>query len=397
MIFGKKRIQRNIDFFENRYNSYAPIVENSDYEEPQHGVTPTLIRHEVVSYCEQMLEVSKEIDDTRAEYRMVTSFLNDIQIIEQLSTKDREAIVVTAEKITQLNKAREDFLNADRELTENQFAQMKKEEDSIPGVVKRLEENESHLATIKRDLHYLEGEKVEWEIVRKECLREQKLLRTMAVVLFVVFATAMAALFYAGIAMEISVRLPILITILVSALMGTYILFKYQDCTKEIEQSMANRNRAITLENHIKIKYVNMKNAVDYACDKYHITNSKQLTYMYERYQDSVREQMHFQQMNEELTYYEGQLARQLKAHWLKDPKGWTNYVNALTSKKELALLKNDLMSRRKKLKYRLEYNIDAIREMKKNVERNLDELGEIRPQIEEILHRIEAISRNVV
>ncbi len=39
--------------------------------------------------------------------------------------------------------------------------------------------------------------------------------------------------------------------------------------------------------NKIKFKYVNTKNAVDYACEKYHVHNSKELTYIWEQYQDA--------------------------------------------------------------------------------------------------------------
>ena len=157
-----------------------------------------------------------------------------------------------------------------------------------------------------------------------------------------------------------------------------------------------NRNHAIALENHIKIKYVNMKNAVDYTCDKYQVANSKQFHYVYEKYLEATKDQERFRQMNEELDFYEAQLSRQLQSHWLKDVSGWENYAKALVYKKDMAELKNQLLSRRTKLRYRLEYNIDAIHEMMKNVERNLGQMGDSRQQIEEILRKIEAINKNV-
>lgn len=66
---------------------------------------------------------------------------------------------------------------------------------------------------------------------------------------------------------------------------GAFILIRYQDSTREIRQADVNRNQAITLENRVKIRYVNTKNAVDFICEKYHVRNAKELEF----YMDSIR------------------------------------------------------------------------------------------------------------
>lgn len=395
MLFRRKRrIQQNYEQKEYSNQAYASIGEE-EHKAPE-ATMSTLLRREVVSYCEQMLDLSQEIEDTRTEYHLVSSYLKDIQILEEMSEEERRPITETAEKILALNRTREEFLNADKKLSDSQFAQLEKEADQIPSVIKRLENNETYLNTINKDLHYLEGEKVEWDIVRQECIREQKMLRSMALVLLVLCAGCVIALWGVAVFLEVNMQLPMLGLLFVAALLGSYILLKYQDCAKEIGRSYTNHNHAISLENHIKIKYVNMKNAVDYTCEKYQVANSKQFHYIYERYIEVAKDQERFKQMNEELEYYEKELSRLLQAHWLKDASGWENYAKALVYKKDFAELKNQLTSRRTKLRYRLEYNIDAIHEMMKNVERHLGEMGDSRPQIEEILHKIEDINKNI-
>lgn len=396
MIFRRKRkIQQNYEQKEYSQQAYASIREE-ERKVPE-ATMATLLRREVVSYCEQMLDLSQEIEDARAEFHLVSSYLKDIQILEEMSDEERRPITETAEKILALNRSREEFLNADKKLSDSQYAQLEKAADEIPAIIKRLENNETYLNTINSDLHYLEGEKVEWDIVRQECIREQKVLRILASVLLVLSAGSLITLWVLGRVMEIDMQLPIICVLFVAALLGSYIMLKYQDCTKEIGRSYTNHNHAVSLENHIKIKYVNMKNAVDYTCEKYQVTNSKQFHYIYEKYIEATKDQERFHQMNEELDFYEQELSRLLQAHWLKDASGWENYAKALVYKKDLAELKNQLFSRQTKLRYRLEYNIDAIHEMMGNVERHLDEMGDNKPQIEAILRKIGEINKNVL
>ena len=49
----------------------------------------------------------------------------------------------------------------------DRYAQMQQLEDEIPRAIKRLEKNESSLDVINKDLRYLEGEKVQFDI---DCL-----------------------------------------------------------------------------------------------------------------------------------------------------------------------------------------------------------------------------------
>ena len=65
----KKKTQTNIEFQEENIKP----VELKD---------PTAIINYVIDLCEQMIDISRELDDVRKEYEQVTSYLNDIQIVE---------------------------------------------------------------------------------------------------------------------------------------------------------------------------------------------------------------------------------------------------------------------------------------------------------------------------
>ena len=66
----------------------------------------------------------------------------------------------------------------------------------------------------------------------------------------------------------------------------------------------------------------NTKNAVESACEKYHVHNSKELTYIWEAgTEDAVREKEKYLQTNEELDYDNSRLVRRLKDYQLYDAK----------------------------------------------------------------------------
>ncbi|EEG95135.1 hypothetical protein ROSEINA2194_00917 [Roseburia inulinivorans DSM 16841] len=47
------------------------------------------MEHYVIERLEQMIETTKEIEDEKAEYKVVTSYLNDIQTLEGLTEEEK--------------------------------------------------------------------------------------------------------------------------------------------------------------------------------------------------------------------------------------------------------------------------------------------------------------------
>ncbi len=93
---------------------------------------------------------------------------------------------------------------------------------------------------------------------------------------------------------EMDVRILFTILMVAAAASGFFMLYRNQNNTREIKRAEVNMNHAITLLNHTKIKYVNSTNAVDYACEKYHVHNSYELTYLWEQYLEAKREREKF-------------------------------------------------------------------------------------------------------
>ncbi len=158
----------------------------------------------------------------------------------------------------------------------------------------------------------------------------------------------------------------------------------------EIKQSEVNMNYAIVLLNKVKFKYVNVTNAVEYAREKYNVKNAYEFNYLWEQYLNEVREREKFRQTNEDLEYFNGKLVRLLNRYRMYDARVWVNQSSALIDKKEMVEVKHNLIVRRQKLRARMEYNAQNIRERKTELDETLRKEKINTPEIRQIIKSIE-------
>lgn len=377
------------------HREYMEISEDSYYGTVDSIEDPLSIKNHVVHICEQMIDISREIDDVRQEYDQVTAYLNDIQIVEGLEGEQRKQLEDVATHISKLIKARNDYLNAEHKISDETFNQMEEMEAEIPNVIRRLKVNEADLETVKHDLNYLAAEKVEWSVVRQEREEEIALLRKHSGIIMLAFGGLAILTSILSIMMEWGM-LPVFIVALMATLLAAYVIFRMQECKKDIKQSDVNQNYIISLENRIKIKYVNAKNAVDYTCNRYHVKNSKELIFNYEQYIDICKERERFKQTNEELEYYKTRLVRILRGINLYDAKIWLNYANAIVNKDEMVELKHEYFTRRQFLRSQINYNLAAIADLRVDVDLYVDKLGEKAVQVRAIVDKVDEINKGL-
>lgn len=366
----------------------AAVLTERDYRDSRK------IEQYVIERLEQIIEITREIEDEKAEYRMVNSYLADVELLEGLPEEDRQKIEETAVNVVQLNSARTDFLNSSKKLTDAQFSQLEQEEDAVPAAVRRLSSNEAYRDTLDRDLKYLEREKSEWQL-RKEYLGHQK--KKLKNSMYIAIGTAItAAVLFVIIQLVLAVDMYYgyfgLVFFAVAAVCG--IQLKLQNDSEEIAAAERNLNRAIQLQNKVKIKYVNIVNAIDYACEKYHVRNSDELNRQWQYYMEAVKEREKYQRTNEDLEYFNGRLVRILDQYRLHDSRVWVTQAAALVDAKEMVEVKHGLIGRRQKLRGRIEFNLGAIKELKTEAEKLVDKVGDRKPQIQEILSSIEKLEK---
>ncbi len=378
-------------------NKYKDMEEHLEQERRYEKISASVPKtHHVVDMCEQMIDAAREFEDAKNEYGRVCSYLKDIEIVENLGEKDRKLVAELAGNVAKLNEARKELLNTEQKISDAQFALMQEYEDDIPKSIKLLATNEKYLSTINRDLKTLEGEKTEWEIAKDSCKNEMKQLRRLAILLIVVFAIAALSCLVTSQTTGADTSMVMAVSAFAAALLGGYIFLKYQDCQREIQKCDVNRNYAITLENRVKLKYVNMKNAVDYACEKYHVRNAEEFRQTYELFQETVKEREKFRRTNDDLEFYNEKLVETLQRFNLYDEKMFVNYAKAIVNNEEMVELKHDLVARKQKLRSRMEYNLKVISELKRDILINKSQLGERVDQVNTVLKRVSELNMSL-
>lgn len=379
----KKKREATIPIQESTKNFENQINEPTDKKRVQHFV---------IERCEQIIEATKEIQEEKSEYKIVTEYLNDIQKLEELPEEEREELKNAAENVQKLDSLRDEYQNAERRISEAQFAQMQQEEDRMPEAIRRLQTNEAYQSTVKKDMNYLEGEKTEWYYTGIELRHQQKVLKYLSFVLFAMFAVSTIAVMIAQFVFYKDTTYAWMLIFLLSALGGFGIYVKMTQNTTEIKRSEVNMNHAIELLNRVKFKYINVTNAVEYAREKYHVKNGYEQNYIWEQYLSEVKEREKFNQTNEDLEYFSQKLVVLLNRYHLYDTQVWVNQSTALMDKKEMVEVKHNLIVRRQKLRSRIDYNSQNIREHRIEIERLLLRENIYTPEVREIIQSIDRL-----
>ena len=239
---------------------------------------------------------------------------------------------------------------------------------------------------------YLEGEKSRWEIERSELQIQIKLFRKMAVAILASFMTLSILLMTMYQTAKVDISIWVFIVLFVCAVSGFVVFLRQNTISRENRVAIVHLNQAISMLNVERMKYVNVTNSVEYSKDKYYVSNSAELQYVWEQYQDKVRDQQRYIQNNEDLEFYNGKLERLLGSIGLADDKIWLNQVNALIDRQDMADCRHRLVVRRKKIRDRLEDHRKIVQEERDEIDRLMAHNEHYLPEIQEIIKSVDKL-----
>ncbi len=385
LFFGKKRKkEQEID------EAFAKVYQ--EIETIDNWNDPKKLEHYILDSCEQIIALTKEIEGEKTEYRIVTSYLTDIQTIEGLPEEMRQSIREAATNIEQLNAARQAYEKASYQISEEQFMLMEQEEDDIPQTIHRMLDNERYQDKVRRDKNILEAQKNQWEIEREAITGERKILKRASVLLFLLYATLLILLFVLQFMAKMDLTVAFLVLFFVGALGGAIIYFRSLYLQKQMRQATRNENQAISLLNVVCMKYVNVTKAVEYTKDKFGIHNSTELNYVWEQYTSAVREKEKFLRNNDDLEYFNGRLIRLLQRIDLYDRKIWLTQTKALIDDQEMVEIKHNLVKRRQKIRAHMEENRKIVQSERNEIDRLMTEHEHYVPEIIEIISSVDKL-----
>lgn len=335
---------------------------------------------------EGIQEAKKQNEQIKKEYAEVTSHLKDIQLMDQALDEDKVVVLQTASAIDQLMKER-DYLKKRRyKFNDAQRQAMENFETIAADDVKKLKNFEDYQIKVKNDLHQLESEKQLLKSDKRDIINKQGTLRVVSKVLagiLLVFALLMLTI---RLAFEVDVTVPVIATAAFAFLVLLVIMWEARANRTDMVITERKCNRAISLLNRVKIKYVNNTRTIDYMCMKYRVRNATELEFVYDQYQRAKREWARKRESVYMLNEKKDILVAELKRMGVKDAEIWCTQVQAIIEPKEMVEVRHDLNTRRQKLRSQIDYNTGIMQDFIGELERIRDIREEYAKDVEEVL-----------
>lgn len=388
-FFTKRKNKREIRAakIDDAFNRVYSQIEGIDSWED-----PKKLEHYILDSCEQIIASTKAMERQKMEYRIVTRYLHDIKAIENLPKDTAKDLRNTAVRICELEQNILESRAITRNITDEQFSVIADEEEDMPEIINRFASDEIYQSKLKRNLSYLEGEKSRWEIEREELLAQGRLFKRMAIAVLTSFTTLLILLYVMYNASDIDMSIWIYAVLFICAVSGFVIFLRQNTIARESRTALIRLNQAISMLNVERMKYVNVTNSIEYSKDKYFVKTAAELQYVWEQYQDKVRDQQRYIQNNDDLEFYNDKLERILGNIGLADDKIWLNQVNALIDKQDMSDCRHRLVVRRKKIRDRLEDHRRIVQEERDEIDRLMTRHEHYLPEIQEIIKSVDKL-----
>ncbi len=364
--FEQYEYERDKGYFDDGYmKSDIPEVEMIDRSEIDMS-SRYLRQRYVKNLCDLMAECTDEIESASNEYRYVTDYLKDCEIIDQVTDTPENQLVNAAENVVRLMNKNQMHTSKLGRISESKFNQMQSIASEMPKALDELREQEEYKEIVRDDLKKLEGEKVSRQFMRSDARVKELSCRNIAVI--TVFAMGFVMLIL--LLMKFMFEMNVMAGFIIAAALGSITLaisFSSYLSARGVERKLTSQlNQIIGKQNTIKIKYVNIQNLIVYKYEKYHINSSDELAYFWGLYVDEKNERDMIRRMSRELDQAEERFRIELVNVHVNYPTLWVHQAEAVVDKREMVEIRHELVARRQGLRKRISYNTDN-REAAKN------------------------------
>lgn len=346
-----------------RRTEYTPLSEM----EPEEGVlsgregldvTDSGQRLKYVESClEQMKDAALEVERLQEEYRLVNSYLKDMEELEALPGYEKELVEEHAKAIFMLDGDRELLKERSSHMAESDYRRMERIEEEAEEGIRKLKEAEEYQEKIRKDMQRLEGEKHACRYRMNEAKISQINARGMTVICIIAVAACILILLLLEFLLSMDAKIGYLIMAAAAALVLTALFVKYKEADREFKVASNSLNKVIMLQNKVKIRYVNNTSLLDYLYIKYGTGSARSLEELWKKYQTEKEERIKIQQTEADLDFHSERLVRQLKNYHLFDPLIWVHQTKALLDPKEMVEVRHGLILRRQNLRKQMDYN----------------------------------------
>lgn len=331
-------------------------------------------------------EAKRQCEEIKSEYGQVTSYLKDIQLMDQALEEEKEVLKETAGAIVELTKERERLRGKRYKFTDAQKTAMENFEPKAAGDIVKLKEFEDYQIKIKHDMRQLDSEKRMLLGDKRDIVRKQSTLQLVSKVLGGLLAMFGILLVTILFVFEADIRVPFVATVIFAFVVTLIIVVEARKNRTDMVITERKCNRAISLANRVKIKYVNNTRTIDYMCAKYRVRNATELEFVYDQYRKAKREWARQREDTFMLNEKNEILMAELKKLGVKDREIWFAQAGAIVDPREMVEVRHELNERRQKLREQIDYNNGLMQDFMQELERIRNKKPEYAREIEDMI-----------
>lgn len=340
----------------------------------------------ITAQCEQIVESTKYIEETKKEYTSVVDDINDILAIEKAEKDSRQMVKDLAIELNALNNERVLSRNKRNRLPASKYDYYLAHEDELSDAVKKMQNDEQYYQMIKRDLNMLEGEKLSLMEDIDRSIRTQKTIKNILLAGFVAIVICIGVIIAFLLKVSDTGNYIGLIVLFMITLFMVFMVVVRHNSVYMHKLSEKKLNRAIVLQNKIKIKYINIVNSIEYQYAKYGVANSYEFASTYQDFLADKADREHYARTAGRLGKVSQHLSIYLRNLGVKNVDIWHNQLEALFNPKKMQEVTAALDMRRKKLKEQIELNMKHIDSAKQNIDNMLAENPDKAKDIKDVI-----------
>ena len=329
--------------------------------------------------CEAIAENERQIAEAKKEYEKVTSYLTDIQHIDMAREDEYREIKDICKSILTLTQERSKYKNRNLTISDAQMRKFEPFEDELVDEIKKMYNAQAYQDAIEGDIKNLKKEKDSLYSQRKEIIAKQNALKGMTKVLAVLIISLIVLLIVIYYATKTDMTLPYLGVVALAGVSAAMLVFESSKNRRDIILVERKINKAITLLNKVKIKYINNINVLDYNCNKFGVKNAKDFEEKWNEYCKMREYEKKFRENTEMLNANNENLVIMLKELGVKDADIWISRCEAIVDSREMVEIRHELNQRRQMLRERIENN----EKLKEGIISQLDAMINAHPEIQ--------------
>lgn len=339
----------------------------------------------------QMAEANGRMEQCSDEYEAVTALLVDMEEIDNLPKDIRGVIIEQAQKILALEAERRKLYPKTSQLSEEEISKLERLEEEIPDGIKKMKEAEDYRRLIKQDLKKLSAERKSCNYQKHEYVNTLVNTKGIALICVVAMVFCIISLMVLKFSYDMDVRVGYMIAGGVGAIALTFLYLRHMEAQVESKKLQKKQNKLISLQNTVKIRYVNNTNLLSYLYMKYGVEDSSELEELWEIFMEETGARQRDEKVREDLEYYYEKLAKTLHKYRIKDPEIWTHQCQALVDQREMVEVRHALIARRQKLREQLEYNKTVAENSRKQIERVKEKYPQYASEVEKLVRQYQS------